>query len=347
MRIAEEGQPRPPGMLHLETGRSSTPSSMATEPATNGHVLGAPVRAVMIHNPTAGQVKRRERQFQKALGVLRAAGWDIEVRTTTAEGHASELAHEAALEGADIVVAAGGDGTINEVVQGLACTDAALGCLPLGTVNVWAREAGYSSNIEKAAHEMAGGKLVQLDLGRINDRFFLLMAGIGLDGLVTATLGDGKHRKQQLGILPYVTRLLRVLPRFRGAEVAIEIDGERQVHHALMVLVANTRLYGGVARPTPQAMADDGLLDVRVFAGQRPIHVLKHVIPFFLGSSSNARTGIIRAEKVVLDADPPLPIQIDGDPFGSTPATISVEHHALQAIVPQGYQTSGTDEATA
>lgn len=297
------------------------------------------VRAVMIHNPTAGQVKRRERQFLNGLAVLKEAGWEVDVRTTSSEGHASELAHQAALDGADIVVAAGGDGTINEVVQGLALSDSALGCLPLGTVNVWAREAGYSSNVEHAARQMAAGKRVKLDLGSINDRFFLLMAGVGLDGLVTATLGDGKRRKQQLGVLPYITRLIRVVPRFHGAAIRLEIDGEMRTSHALMVLVANTRLYGGVARPTPHAMADDGFLDVRVFSGRRPAHVLRHLIPFLLGSS-NKGSQVVRAERITLQADPPLPIQIDGDPYGTTPATISVQHHALQAIVPQGYETS-------
>jgi YegS/Rv2252/BmrU family lipid kinase len=295
----------------------------------------------MIHNPTAGRVKRRERHFQGALEILKAAGWKVDVRTTSSEGHASELAHEAALGGADIVVAAGGDGTINEVVQGLALTGAALGCLPLGTVNVWAREAGFSSDIERAARELVGGKRVALDLGRINDRFFLLMAGIGLDGLVTATLGDGKHRKQQLGVLPYVTRLLRVIPGFKGSEVDLQIDGISRHFNALMVLVANTRLYGGVARPTPHALADDGYLDVRVFTGKRPVHVIGHLIPFLLGSSKRS-SAVVRAERVTIYANPPLHIQIDGDPYGSTPATITVEHHALQAIVPKSYVTSTT-----
>lgn len=304
------------------------------------------VHAVIIHNPAAGQVKRRERQFQKALLVLRDAGWDVEIQNTSAEGHASDLAYAAAQRGADIVVAAGGDGTINEVIQGLAQTAAALGCLPLGTVNVWAREAGYSSHIERAAREMVAGKRVSLDLGRINDRFFLLMAGIGLDGLVTATLGDGHRKKQRLGILPYVTRFVRVVPRFRGSRVVIEIDGDRQQHHALMVLVANTRLYGGVARPTPHALADDGFLDVRVFAGKRAIHILRHLIPFFLGRSKKG-TKVVRAQKITLDADPPLPVQIDGDSYGTTPVTISLEHHALQAIVPQAYATSPIENATA
>ncbi len=229
-------------------------------------------------------------------------------------------------------MAAGGDGTVNEVVQGLAGTSSCLGCLPTGTVNVWAREAGFSSDIRRAARQLVSGRVVRLDLGKIDGRYFLLMAGVGLDGEVTASLGSEVTKKRKLGILPYIVQAAKVFPTYSGSQIDIEIDGHEQRLDALMVLVSNTRLYGGVAHPTPEAAAYDGHLDVRIFRGRRPIDIAGHIIPFVFGLTSS-RHRVVRATRVVIRADRPLKVQVDGDPSDQTPVEISVDHLALRAIL--------------
>lgn len=296
------------------------------------------LRAVIIHNRTAGHALSRERQFLQALTVLANAGWEVAVEMTSREGHATDIAREAASAGADVVIAAGGDGTVNEVIQGLAHTSTCMGCLPLGTVNVWSREAGYSSNIAEAARQLAAGNRVNLDLGRVGERYFLLMAGVGLDAEIAASLGRGRLHKQQLGIVPYIIRAARILPRYRGAWIELDMDGDRVRHKAIMVLISNTRLYGGIARPIPEAVANDGMLDVRVFPGNHLVNSIKHVVAFLLNRPSPGNLpNSLPVQRLTINAEPPLAIQVDGDPIGTTPVVIEVAHHALCAIVPKNY----------
>lgn len=299
------------------------------------------VRAVVVHNRVAGHAISREREFLRALAILEEAEWTVEVRVTSGEGHASDIAREAAASGAEVVIAAGGDGTINEVIQGLAHTGSSLGALPLGTVNVWSREAGYSSRVGDAARQLVSGRRVTLDLGRVGDRFFLLMVSVGLDAEVTGALGGARDHKQRLGILPYIVRTAQLIPRYRGAAIEIGLDGRQWRHDALMVLVSNTRLYGGVARPIPRAVANDGMLDVRVFAGSRPVHTVQHLLAILMSRLDSRRSGeFARARRVSIAADPPLAVQVDGDPIGMTPIEIVVEHHALDVVVPATYDRS-------
>ena len=297
--------------------------------------------ALVIRNPTAGRSRSRERHFNQAMKVITEHGWTIEIVNTEYEGHASLLAAAAVESGKNVVIAAGGDGTVNEVIQGIAHTKTALGVLPLGTVNVWSREAGYKKDPAAAAEQLVAGHRVTLDLGRVGSRLFLLMAGVGLDAEITAAIGTANARKQKLGVLPYILRAVAVVPRYRGASMEIEMDGRTDTHDALMVLVSNTRLYGGVSRPTPNAIANDGMLDVRVFRGNTPTHSVRHIARFLLERRGPTDTGeIVRVRKIIVNATPPLAVQVDGDPVGTTPVEIVVDRHALHAIVPTNYDTS-------
>ncbi|HZT95846.1 MAG TPA: diacylglycerol kinase family protein [Chloroflexota bacterium] len=316
----------------VPTANLPNPPSASLTSSTNSS-LGRGTRALVIHNRTAGHAFRREEEFSRALRVFRDAGWEIDLETTEHEGHATDLARTAARQGVDAVVAAGGDGTVNEVVQGLAHTQTALGCLPTGTVNVWSREAGFSPYIARAAAQLITAEPLRLDLGRLNGHFFLLMAGIGLDGEITAAVGNEASKKRRLGVLPYLLRGAAILPSYRGTKIDLEIDGARTRREVVMVLISNTRLYGGVAHPTPDAVANDGALDVRVFPGRTAIDVVRHIMPFIqprwfpgIGSTQRAHTVTIRA-------DLPLSVQLDGDPFGSTPVDIAAEPAAMTALV--------------
>jgi len=293
----------------------------------------------VIHNRFAGGARRKQEAFERAMSLLTVAGWELELVATAAEGHASDIAREAVSAKSEVVVAAGGDGTVNEVIQGLAHTSVALGVLPIGTVNVWSREAGFSSDVVEAARQLSFGRRVLLDLGKAGSRYFLLMAGIGFDAEVTATLGNGSRRKQQLRILPYVLRTVQVLPKYRGARIEIELDGRRERHDALMVLASNTRLYAGLGKPSPSAVANDGMLDVRVFRGRGPAQSVRHIARFLLQSRSGD-SETIRARRITVNASPPLAVQVDGDSIGNTPIEISVQPQALNAIVPADHHTT-------
>ena len=299
------------------------------------------MRAVIVRNPAAGKAIKLAAQFDQAVGEFRRAGWDVDIKDSTKRGHAADLTRAAVTANTDAVIAAGGDGTINEVIQALAGTSVLFGCLPMGTVNLWGHEIGLSSDVVKAARQLVSGNQIGVDLGKAGNAYFLLMAGIGFDAEVVTALGEAEQSKQRFGRLPYVAPAIRVWPRFHGAEVHLQINGSVTTYHALMVLASNTRWYGGLARPARDAIANDGRLDLTIYSGRGPLGVLRHLAPFVIGRQRGMRSSeTLRVEAVTVTADPPLAVQVDGDYIGNTPVDIAVRRHALQAIVPVTYDRS-------
>src|SRR5438132_7285213 len=140
--------------------------------------------AVVIVNPASGNYFHYARQIEETLVYLRRSGWSVELRLTNEASETRQQAREAVARQVNVVIAAGGDGTINEVIQELAGSQTALGVLPMGTVNVWARETNIPLDINGACEVLVHGRTRSIDLGRINERYFLLMTGIGFDAEV-------------------------------------------------------------------------------------------------------------------------------------------------------------------
>jgi YegS/Rv2252/BmrU family lipid kinase len=294
------------------------------------------MRALIIRNPFAGR-RDGEDGMAPALGILRSAGWNVSVERTEGPGDATRLASAAVQERYDAVVVAGGDGTINEVVQALANTDTALGYLPYGTVNVWAREVDIPRQAEAAAVAMSRGRIEQIDLGKAGDRYFLLMAGIGFDGRVMERAQSLERYKSRLGVLPYVAAGISTAPFYRGADVELRYDGLIRRVQALMLILSNTRLYGGYFQFAPGAVANDGWLDLVIVRGRGPLALARQSIPLFLTRSSRlSDVETLRVRELAVQSDAPLPVQVDGELLGATPMRFSVERRALRAIVPPG-----------
>lgn len=297
------------------------------------------MRALVIANPRAG--RGEERDLGPALGVLRAAGWDVDLALTAEPGDATRLARGAVAQELDAVLAAGGDGTVNETVQGLAGSETALGYLPLGTVNVWARELGLPSHPVTAAHAIVEGRTERIDLGLANERHFLLMAGIGFDGEVVRRSRAIEHHKQRFGVLPYVAAGLSAVPGYRGADMELRYDGSIRRVQALMLIVGNTRLYGGRFRLTPHAVANDGWLDLCIVRGRGPLAVVRQSLPLILsGSISHSDVELLRVKTLSVRTHPALALQVDGELAGQTPVDFSVAPRALRAIIPKEFRSS-------
>lgn len=297
---------------------------------------GAQVRAWIIQNPVSGRGDWDERVVI-AMATFRQAGWDVHLKRTTAPGDATTMAREAVDSGCDIVVVAGGDGTVNEALQGLAGQQrTALAVLPGGTVNVWATELGAGQRLDELAAEIARGRRRVVDLGLVNDRYFLMMASAGFDAKASAEVKGSlmKELKRKAGPLAYVVSALRTAFNFHPREVVVDIDGERVSGSLLMLIAGNTRLYGGVAEITYQARADDGLLDIVVLNGKGPFDLLRRGWSILRRQHHGDRAIVYRqARKAVLDPTPPLQLQADGEDIGFTPATFAVVPSALEVIV--------------
>lgn len=292
------------------------------------------MRTMLVFNPNAGQSDAHERELAAAAEVWRDAGWQVDLQPTRAAGDGKRLGRLAAEAGYDLVVAAGGDGTLNEVINGLAGSTTALAPLPLGTMNVWARELRLPLQPRAAAEAILGWHVRPIDLGRAGDRYFLLMAGIGFDAAVTA--GVRADEKRRLGALAYVLRGIEQALSVRGARARLVLDGRSFRRRVLMVVVGNTQLYGGLVKITHRASIDDGLLDVCVIKGDNGLSAVRRLIAI-LGrrQGQDPELEYYRARSVAISARPPLPVQVDGDPIGTTPLTFEVVPAALHALLPE------------
>ncbi|GCF06578.1 diacylglycerol/lipid kinase family protein [Dictyobacter arantiisoli] len=294
--------------------------------------------AILIANPTAGSYVFHAHQITNILATLQKQGWQAELKLTQASGDARRLTRVAVQQHIDIVVAIGGDGTIHEIIQELAGSETALGVLPGGTVNVWAREAGIPLDLHGACDVLLNGQIRSIDLGKINDHYFLLMVGIGLDGEVTQSVE--KRPVKHLGVLGYLLVAAWWGARYPAFHTTIEMGQQSIKANALQVIIGNTQLYGGALKYTWLAKCDDGLLDVCVIRKQSLFRRVAVIVDFLLRHPR--RTQWIRSgtsDTIKLYTNYPIAIQIDGEPMGHTstnehPTIISVVPRALKVVVP-------------
>ncbi|GCE11352.1 diacylglycerol/lipid kinase family protein [Tengunoibacter tsumagoiensis] len=300
-----------------------------------------PIRALLIANPTAGgSYLHHEQQIADTLSYLRTNGWQAELQLTQEAGNAGTFARAAVQEQIDAVIAIGGDGTINEVIQELAGSSTALGVIPSGTVNVWAREVGIPLDFAGAREVLVHGQTRTIDLCQLNEHYFLLMAGIGIDGAVAHAVEQTPLKR--LGVLGYL--LIATWYGFGHSpfQVMLELDGKTIKVHALQIIIGNTQLYGGALKYTWLAKCDDGLLDICVVLKRNIFGRIVVLLDFLLRREQ--RRQWIRYERgqvVKIYTRYPEPIQVDGDYKGFTTsqqdeATVfKVIPGALKVIVPQ------------
>jgi YegS/Rv2252/BmrU family lipid kinase len=223
-------------------------------------------------------------------------------------------------------------------------TDVALATLPTGTANVWARQIGlptpaalYPTHLADAARSICGGLIRPIDLGRTNERYFLLWSGAGLDAYVTSKIEPRPPWVKRWGAAGYGLRALWHALHYRGTPMTIEIDDQPPRHdRAVMVLISNIQLYAGIVRPTPEARIDDGRLDVCIFKGTSFAYTAQHFISIAVGlSAQNPQLINLRGRHIRIDAKQPTAVHVDAEPIGVTPISVQVAPHALRVIVPQ------------
>ncbi|MHB8577114.1 MAG: diacylglycerol/lipid kinase family protein [Dehalococcoidia bacterium] len=276
-------------------------------------VVERTVRACLITNPRSGH---GDLDLSEALTVLRANGWDVAVRQKRHGGDATTLARAAAEAGCDVVVGCGGDGTLSEIVDGLAGSDVAVGVIPGGTVNLWAGELGVSNRPRVAALQLVTAERRRADLGHVSvngrhGRYFLLMAGIGIDGAILSHVS--KPLKQRIGPLAVGVAALQSLPAFRATPVRVEIDGMPWNGKVIEIVAGNTRRYGGFTSVTPTARIDDARLDLCLFTATSVVGSGRQAASLLLrGRPSRTSTESYRAARIVVQAPVVLPLQVDG-----------------------------------
>ncbi len=300
--------------------------------------------ALLIYNPSAGPHAELQRDLEQVVKYLGERGWHVTLRTTRKPGDATELARAAVAARCRVVFTAGGDGTIHEVVNGLVGSNTALGVLPVGTGNVWAKEIGLPTltllaqrdRLLAAARMLVDGQMRQVDVGRAGEHYFLVGAGVGFDSTVTAQIEPRTRATKQLGGLAYLSVGLWIARDFGGVRSTIVIDDHTIRTKIILIVVTNIQLYSGMFKMTPEARLDDGLLDIRIFKGLGPVWVLRHMAGVFTNRHLHDPTVLhFQGRQVAIHTAEPFPLQLDGEHMGMTPTVIEVVPKALRVLVPQ------------
>ena len=294
------------------------------------------VRAIL--NPRAGVSGQRVRE---AVERGRPAWKDYAVYLTREPGHATELAREAVAAGADVVLAVGGDGTVNEVARGLLGSTAALGIVPVGSGNGLARALRIPLRPEAALLALESGARRRMDVGVLNGRPFLNVAGIGFDAAVGQAFHERGRKGARRGLLGYVRLSLLELRAYRPTRLAIEAGRERLELEAFVATFANGPQYGSGAVINPGGKLDDGRLEVVVFENGPLWRTLAAAARLFLGGLERA-PGYRRlaGPAATVTAAAPAAVHCDGDPVeAAARVEVQLRPLALEILVPAAVAT--------
>jgi YegS/Rv2252/BmrU family lipid kinase len=289
------------------------------------------VRAIL--NPRAGVAAQRARE---AVEQGRPSWRDYAVYLTREPGHATELAREAVAAGADVVLAVGGDGTVNEVTRGLIGSTAALGIVPVGSGNGLARALRIPLHPGAALCSLEAGVRRRMDVGFLNDRPFLNLSGIGFDAVVSQAFHERGRNGGRRGILGYVLLSLRELRAYRAPRLVVEAGSERLDLTAFVVAFANGPQYGSGAVINPGGKLDDGKLEVVVFESG-PLWRTMVAAPrlFFGGLERTPGYRRLVGPVATVTATAPAAVHCDGDPVGAAcRLEVRLRPRALEILVP-------------
>jgi len=299
------------------------------------------MRTVLIVNPTSGISTATDKRMspketeEAILQGLQAYGIEPEIYYTTPEDTGQGLASRAATEQTELVIAAGGDGTIHAVANGLVGTQSTLGIIPTGTMNNLARSLNIPVTIPAACVAIAKGETRLIDVGKINEQIFLEVAGIGFE----ASLFPAAEEIKKLGLLTTLNGVvsgLKTLLTFQPTGIRITFNArQRRPYKALQVTICNAPFYGLHLEVVPHVLMDDGLLDVVIYRNFSKLEYILHAVSISQGRRRYQPKIVHRRVKSLhINSDQPLELQVDGIPQGTTPAFVTVLPGALRVCVP-------------
>ncbi|HKV02828.1 MAG TPA: diacylglycerol kinase family protein [Ktedonobacteraceae bacterium] len=299
------------------------------------------MRAVLIINPTSGistvtdkPMSPEETEIAILTG-LRTYDIEPELYHTTPEDTGQGLATRAAAAHAELVIAAGGDGTIHAVASGLIGTQSTLGIIPTGTMNNLAHSLNIPDTIPAACIALATGETRLIDVGKINEHFFLEVAGIGLEAALFPAAEEVKS-PGLLSTLHGVISGVKTLLSFKPTRLRISYDErQRRPYEAIQVTICNAPFYGIHFQVASNVSMDDGLLDVIIYRNFSKLEYIQHAISISQGKRLyQPKIRHRRAKSLYINADQAMEIHADGEPLGYTPAQITIVPAALRVRVP-------------
>lgn len=283
----------------------------------------------VVYNPNSGRPRERQAEVDRFAHLLRQADREVYVAPTQHPEHATDLARAAVARGCDLIIAHGGDGTMNEVLQAVAGTRATLGFWPGGTANVLAAELKFPGGADEVVARILEGEVRRVTVGRANERYFLLMAGIGLDAAVAASVDP--VMKQRFGKAAFGLSAMKFVRNWNLPAFSVQLESEEIP--ARFVVAGNAHSYGGGFRLTPQADLSEPVLDLCIISREERMEYLP-VAMAAVGGWHLGLSGVtyrkVRRARIIGD---PVPVQLDGEVTGSLPLTLEAVEAGLNLLV--------------
>lgn len=294
-------------------------------------------RARVIYNPTAGK-EAVKKELPYILEKLEIAGFEASAHATTSEGDATEAAKAAVERGFDLVVAAGGDGTINEVIHGLAEKEyrPQLGIIPVGTTNDFARALQIPRDIKKAVEILVSNQRMLLDIGKVNGHYFINIAGGGR--LTELTYDVPIKLKTMLGQLAYYIKGIEMLPSLKPARAKIEYNGHVIDEDIMLFLISNSNSVGGFEKLAPGAKLNDGYFDLLILKKVNLAEFIQIATLALRGAHlENENIIYAQAKEIKVTPSEKMQLNIDGEYGGLLPGEfVNLKQH-IEFIVPEKF----------
>jgi len=293
-------------------------------------MTGSRRRVHIIVNPIAGSGEGPARAGKVEERLLEA-GFEVECTATQTAGDAIQLSRSAAGSGVDVVLVCGGDGTVNEAVQGLAGSPCALAVMPLGTANVLAHELELDGDPRRVTELVLAGRRRRLDLGRCAGQYFMCLASVGFDAVVTQRMAE--RRKGAISYLSYLRPVWKAFAGYPFEPLRVRLDGEPIDSPVYHLTIGNTRSYGGPFTITPLARPDDAQLDACAFGGRGKLWLALYMTATTVQVHHRfPNVHYLRGRKFEVDAARPVAVQVDGDFRTHTPVTFEVVPDAITVL---------------
>lgn len=294
-------------------------------------------RARIIYNPTSGR-EAFKKELPYVLEQFEIAGYETSAHATTGEGDATRAAQTAVERRYDVVVAAGGDGTINEVINGIAehAYRPKLGIIPVGTTNDFARALHIPRNIVRAVEVILKDHSMALDIGKVNDHYFINIAGGGK--LTELTYEVPSKLKTMLGQLAYYMKGMEMLPSLKPTNVRIEYDGEVFEDDIMLFLISNTNSVGGFEKLAPTATLDDGYFDVIILKKTNLAEFIRIATLALRGAHLDHKNVIYtKARHIKVETSEKMQLNIDGEFGGLLPGEFTNLKQHVEMFVPETF----------
>jgi YegS/Rv2252/BmrU family lipid kinase len=291
------------------------------------------VKTRLIVNPKAGP-ERAKRLLPILVERLERMGHSVDIAETSKVGDGIVLAKEAVEEGYELMVSCGGDGTLNEVINGMVGSDALLGVIPLGTVNLFCQETGIGLDSTSACDIIQSGNVRKIDLGKAGDRYFILCAGIGFDAHVVSEIEP--QFKRIMGAMAYPLSGIKSLFSWKPTKMLIQIDDQPIKRKGYLVVIGNTSFYGGKdICVTPLASFTDGWLDICIFKKRTALDIIRYSLGVvFRRHTEFEDIEYFKAKSIKIEAERPVLVHTDCEVIGEVPMEFSVVPKALPVLLP-------------